>query len=64
MGTVGWPKSNPANYPVVFCPGCRHDLNDGESLVDDAAVVVFVCSRCGRPSTWDFDTPVPIRVSQ
>ena len=47
-----------ANYRVR-CPGCRHDLNDGESLVDAGDVAVFLCSRCGRPSTWHFNSPVP-----
>lgn len=47
----------------TFCwCDCGNELCSTDSLVKDEAYVEYKCSKCGKESKWDFDTPVPIEI--
>jgi predicted RNA-binding Zn-ribbon protein involved in translation (DUF1610 family) len=61
-----WPFSKPRSKQTTFCwcPDCRFELCAGGTfLSDDEHGVKYKCAECGRISIWDFDMPVPVRVS-
>lgn len=42
------------------CPTCHNELIGSNSFASDGELVMFVCTKCGTESEWDFDTPVPL----
>ncbi len=49
-------------YEFHYWCDCGNELCSTDSLVKDEAYVEYKCSKCGKESKWDFDTPVPIEI--
>lgn len=43
-----------------YCPECNNELIGSNSFTSDGELVMFVCTKCGTESEWDFDAPAPL----
>jgi hypothetical protein len=53
-------QRQPAQRTFVYCPKCQNELAANGTLIEDADLVRYCCSRCRHHSGWDFDAPAPL----